>query len=39
VLHAGIPAEDFWNLDIRFLELVYINKLAWDSYLKNPKER
>lgn len=39
VLVRGIPAEDFWNLDIRFLDFVYMNKIAWDSYVKNPKER
>ena len=39
VLNAGIPAEDFWNKDIHFLDLVYIDKLAWNNYIKNPKER
>ncbi len=39
VLIAGIPENTFWNFDIRFLDLVYINKMSWDSYIKNPKER
>ena len=32
VLNANIPAEAFWNQ-------VYLNKIAWDNYMKNPKER
>lgn len=39
VLVRGIPAEDFWSLDIRFLDYVYMNKIAWDSYINHPKER
>ena len=39
VLNSNIPAEDFWNQDIRFLEIVYLNKIAFDNYIHNPKER
>ena len=39
VLVRGIPAEDFWNHDIRYVDFVYMNKIAWDSYVNNPKER
>ena len=39
VLVAGIPEHTFWNTDIRFLELVFIDKMAWDSYKQNPRER
>lgn len=39
VLYAGIPVDDFWTKNVGFLENVYIDKLAWDSYIKNPKER
>lgn len=39
VLNAGIPHDDFWNQDILFLENVYFNKMAWNSWEKNPKER
>lgn len=39
VLVVGIPENTFWNTDIRFLDLIYINKLAWDNYVQNPKER
>jgi hypothetical protein len=36
---AGIPENTFWHTDIRFLDLVYIDKMAWDAYKNNPKER
>ena len=39
VLVENFPSEDFWNLDIRFLDLTYANKKSWDSYLNNPKVR
>lgn len=39
VLNNGIPQEDFWYQDILFLESVYFNKLAWNNWEKNPKER
>lgn len=39
VLNAGIPHDDFWNQDILFLEDVYFNKMAWNSWENNPKER
>lgn len=39
VLNAEIPINDFWNQDVTFLELVYFNKLAWNNWSKNPKER
>ena len=39
VMNAGIPHDDFWNQDIIFLETVYFNKMAWNRWEKNPKER
>ena len=39
VLVENFSSEDFWNLDIRFLDLTYANKKAWDNYISNPKER
>lgn len=39
VLNTGIPHDDFWNQDILFLEDVYFNKIAWNYWERNPKER
>ncbi len=39
VLNAGIPYEEFWNQDILFLESVYFNKMTFNRWENNPKER
>lgn len=39
VLNVGIPSEDFWNQDVIFLETVYLNKVTWNNWQNNPKER
>lgn len=39
VLNAGIPHEDFWNQDVLFLESVYFDKIAWNRWENNPRER
>nr|DAU50678.1 MAG TPA: hypothetical protein [Caudoviricetes sp.] len=39
MLNAKIPSEDFWNQDINFLESVYFNKMTFNKWENNPKER